>query len=264
MLMMTPALKEVAKKGTLDLMIPINFKDLFLNLDFIDSLMGSDSMVDKSQYDKVFDLTDYEFNYEQIHQPLINKTKIEIFKDALNISGGEENIQINLSDEEGMWANLFIKKHKLRKGKIILLAIKSANITRDWELEKWKLLIDRLKKLNFDLVIIDKEMNWEDEEVTFFNNHSIRELFSLVSISDMVLCHDSGILHIGGAFEKKTLGIFGPTDPKMRCVYKNSYWVDNGMDIPFSWYDRRDSKDYFDAISVGDVEREFLEVINNE
>jgi len=122
----------------------------------------------------------------------------------------------------------------------------------------------KLKKLNFHLIVIDKDLNWDDEEIIFLNNLTIRELFILVSISEAIICHDSGVLHIAGAFEKKTLSIFGPTDPKVRCIYKNSFWIDNALNIPVSWYDRRNSEDYFNSISVSDVERAFLEVISNE
>jgi ADP-heptose:LPS heptosyltransferase len=263
MLMMTPALKEISRKKLIDLSVPTQFKELFKNLKFIGSVIDSNSNIDYCNYDEIIDMTDYEFNYEQVHQPLINKSKIEIFRDGLNISGEENNIQIILSKEEKEWAENFADKHCLRGGKIILLGIRSANPTRDWGLEKWKGLIKKLKKLNLDLVVVDKNLNWKEKGITFFNGHTIRELFALVSISDGILCQDSGILHIGGAFQKKTLGIFGPTDPKVRCIYKNSYWIDNGMGIPFRWYDRRDYEEYFKAISIEDVEKAFLEVISN-
>lgn len=262
--MMTPALKELSKSKIVDLMIPFDFKEVFLNLEFINSLIDINSQVKLECYDKIFDLTDFEFNYEQINQPNINKSKIEIFADALRVFCSETRTYIKLSEKEELWANEFIKNNGLRKGKIILIAVRSANPSRDWGIDKWKQLIYRLKTLNYDIIVVDRELNWADEKIIFFNNHSIRELFSLVSISDAILCNDSGVLHIGGALEKKTLGIFGPTDPRQRCLYKTTYWVDNAKGIQFSWYDRRNYKDFFDAISVGDVERAFLEVISDE
>ncbi len=264
MLMMIPALENVAKKGKLDLMIPKGFNEIFFNLNFIDNLIDLNENIENKTYDEIFDLTDYEFNYEQINQPLIDKTKIEIFKDAFNISNKNNKIKINLSEKEKKWGKNFLKKNNLTEKKIILLAVKSANPTRDWKLEKWKSLTKKLKKLNFHLIVIDKDLNWDDEEIIFLNNLTIRELFILVSISEAIICHDSGVLHIAGAFEKKTLSIFGPTDPKVRCIYKNSFWIDNALNIPVSWYDRRNSEDYFNSISVSDVERAFLEVISNE
>lgn len=262
--MMIPALENVAKKGKLDLMIPKGFNEIFFNLNFIDNLIDLNENIENKTYDEIFDLTDYEFNYEQINQPLIDKTKIEIFKDAFNISNKNNKIKINLSEKEKKWGKNFLKKNNLTEKKIILLAVKSANPTRDWKLEKWKSLTKKLKKLNFHLIVIDKDLNWDDEEIIFLNNLTIRELFILVSISEAIICHDSGVLHIAGAFEKKTLSIFGPTDPKVRCIYRNSFWIDNALNIPVSWYDRRNSEDYFNSISVSDVERAFLEVISNE
>ncbi|MEN7982354.1 MAG: glycosyltransferase family 9 protein [Nanoarchaeota archaeon] len=264
MLMMIPAIEEIAKKGIVDLIIPKDFNEIFLNLNFIHDLIGLDENIEDKTYDEIFDLTDYEFNYEQIHQPLINKTKIEIFKDAFNISNKNNKIKINLSEKEKKWGKNFLKNNNLDQKRIILFAIKSANPTRDWKLEKWKALIKKLKKLNFHLIVIDKNLKWNDREIIFLNNLTFRELFVLVSISEAIICHDSGVLHIAGTFEKKTLGIFGPTNPKMRCVYKNSFWIDSGKDMPFNWYNRENHEDYFNSISVEDVERKFLEIISNE
>jgi len=110
MLMMIPALENVAKKGKLDLMIPKGFNEIFFNLNFIDNLIDLNENIENKTYDEIFDLTDYEFNYEQINQPLIDKTKIEIFKDAFNISNKNNKIKINLSEKEKKWGKNFLKK----------------------------------------------------------------------------------------------------------------------------------------------------------
>ena len=42
---------------------------------------------------------------------------------------------------------------------------------------------------------------------------NLKELFSLVSRCMLVICGNTGILHIAAALNKRTIAIHGPTDP---------------------------------------------------
>lgn len=50
-------------------------------------------------------------------------------------------------------------------------------------------------------------------------NTSLASLASLVARADWVICNDSGPLHLAAALGVKTLGIFGPTDPRQFGPY---------------------------------------------
>lgn len=263
MLMMTPALRELGKNVHIDMMVQKDYCEVFYNLSYIKNIFPLEDNPKFEDYNQVIDLTDFEFNYEQVFQPEIYKTKIELFGEALNLNVSNNLPDIVLSKSEKLWAEKFFQENQLVSKKTILFAIKSANPTRDWPIERWKLLINSLKKLNYNLIVIDKNCIWEDKEVIFFNNLSIRELFALVFSSDFIICNDSGLLHIGGAFGKKTLGIFGPTDPKVRCIYPNSYEIHNNIGLEPCWYKRSKEGEYFKAINVEDVERKFLEILQN-
>ncbi len=256
--MLTPALKELSKQFKIDLLIFSKYKEVFLNLIFINNIFTKNEDIKNIDYDKKVDLSDYEFNYEQIYQPNIQKTKQDLFSDVLNVKISDFKPIIKLTKEEISFAKNYLDKINR---KIILIAPLTENISRNWPLNKWKDLINKIKKLNYQIIIVDKKLKWADEDLLFFNNHTLRELFSLVAHSDFVICNDSGLLHIAGAFEKTCLGIFGPTNPNLRCIYKNSYSVREKKDCSPCWYNRCDKMICMKELSVNIVENKFLEVV---
>jgi len=277
MLMMTPSLRELGKTDRLDIAIPSEYHCVFFNLPYIFKILdvenlnfsliknGGKELKKDDIYDQIIDLTDFEFNYEQIFQPEIEKTKSEIFADSLNVKIQDQHPDIFLTNEEKIEVNTYFQNLKIDNKKTILFGIRSANPERDWSLENWKKLIEKFKKYDYNLIVVDKDILWDDGEIIFFNGKSVRELFALVSRSDYIICHDSGLLHIAGAFKKNSISIFGPTDPKVRCVYDNSHYVYNSLGIKPCWYNRkRNQNEYFDNISVEDVERKIMGVIKNE
>ena len=259
LLMSTPALKELSKRYLVDIVIPKQYSDVFYNLNFIQNIFFEEP--DHKDYARVFDLSDYEFNYEQIYQPEIYKTKQELFAEALGVKINSSKPLINLTPEEIRWIKSYLKGVSK---KILVLAPKSSNPTRDWPLEKWIELIGRIKRLNYQIVIVDKSLRWEDPDIIFFNNRSLRQVFSLVYLSDFVVSNDSGLLHIAAAFDKPCLGIFGPTDPKMRAIYSKSYAVQLNIPCAPCWYARCDHLTCLNSLSVDVVENKLLEMIQNE
>ena len=264
-LMMTPAIRELSKEYIINLVVPKEFKEVFYNLYYVHEIFEIENIFDvkTKDYDRIFEVNDYEYNYEYLMQPLITKNRVELFCESMGIEKVNSKLDIILTKKEIEWAKNFLTQRGDINRKTIILAIKSTSESRDWNLNKWKLLINNLKKLKFNLVVVDKTVHWNDEEIFFFNNHSVRELFAITSISDYIICNDSSLLHIGSALNKKTLGIFGPTDPRIRCIYDNSYEIHNNLNILPCWYNRDKEKDYFSSISVEDVERKFIEIIQD-
>jgi len=119
LLMMTPALKELSKTYKIDLLIPEGYEGVFQNLDFIKDICFNKDTIN---YDKIFDLNDYEFNYEQIYQTKIEKTKQELFAEALNVKITDLKPLIILDKRELAWINNYLKDINR---KILLLAPKS-------------------------------------------------------------------------------------------------------------------------------------------
>ncbi|AFN73385.1 Lipopolysaccharide heptosyltransferase [Melioribacter roseus P3M-2] len=50
-------------------------------------------------------------------------------------------------------------------------------------------------------------------EAGYFINRSIPEIAALISISDLFITNDTGIMHVAGATETPQISLFGPTNP---------------------------------------------------
>lgn len=261
--MMTPALKSLSYVFDVDLLIPIKYQDVFLNLPFIKNFFFLENDLPDKKWSRIFDISDYEFNYEHISQPSVDKTKISLFGECLGVKPESNNPIIVLTDEEKNKIAVFFSENNIKSKKTMLFAVRSSNKERDWPMEKWKELIRKLSALNFNLIVVDSELNWEQENVIFFNGHTLREVFSLVWFSDIVVTEDSSLLHIAGAFNKKTIALFGPTDPSMRCVYPNSFSICCKLPCSPCWYDRCKNIHCMKLITVEMAEKKILEVVEN-
>ncbi len=63
-------------------------------------------------------------------------------------------------------------------------------------------------------------------DVTLIAGTTISEAAAFMKRADLVLCNDTGIMHLASAAGAKTLAVFGPTDPKRWVVArKNLYYV---------------------------------------
>ena len=259
-LMLTPALKSLANKFDIYLEIPKKDYPVFENNPAISGILSTE--MKDTDFIKIFDISDYEFNYEQVYQPTITKPKQELFANALKVDLESVVPVLKITKKEKKWAEKYLKPFENKK--ILVIAPKSANPTRDWPLDKWKTLINRIKKLNYTIIIANKTLNWDDEDLIFFNNQSLRNLFALVSKATFVISNDSGLSHIAAAFNIPSFTIFGPTDPKIRCVYPKSYFT--RLDLPCSpcWYDRCDKLNCLKLLSVDKVELDLLRAINYE
>lgn len=99
--------------------------------------------------------------------------------------------------------------------------------TKLWPAQRWATVIDELeRKQNVRCVLLgapadlpfvrEIEAYLYSRPASLVGRTSLRELAALLAISDRVLCHDSGPMHIAAALGKPIVAIFGPTDP-LRC-----------------------------------------------
>ncbi len=261
-LMTTPVIEAVKKKYGLpiDYALPKEYEDALYNNPNINEVIDI-SNINENTYMKIIDLSDYEFNYAITHQPIIEKNKIELFLECANMpSTSDKRIKIYLSDKEKAFGKDFINRTCQAKKKTIAIAISTDSKTRNWYITRWKILAKKLYAAGFNIIIVDKKIHWKDKNMVFFNNHTIRELFSLISSVDDVITLDSGTLHIAAAFNKTTLAIFGPTDPEIICVFPNLTYIWKKLSCTPCWYDRCENKYCLNLISVNDIYNKAIEV----
>jgi len=92
-----------------------------------------------------------------------------------------------------------------------------------WPLEKYIYLIDLLKKI-FPISIYFTGSSADKEEINYIKknlNHNasyfidkpIPQLAALISISNLFITNDTGVMHVAGAVSTPQISIFGPTNP---------------------------------------------------
>lgn len=97
--------------------------------------------------------------------------------------------------------------------------------TKRWLPDRFAKLADILIEKGEKIVFIGKERNEIEEIIKKMRNKplnlgdetDISQLIFLIKNSKIVITTDSAPLHIGAASKVKTVGIFGPTDPKRHC-----------------------------------------------
>ncbi|MGD8781851.1 MAG: glycosyltransferase family 9 protein [Ignavibacteria bacterium] len=132
---------------------------------------------------------------------------------------------------------IFLKENNVNKESLLIgLHIGAGKPRNRWSMQKFCDLIDRLKDYSPTKVYItgsdsDKnEISFIKEkfpgEILYFLNRSIPELAALISISDLFITNDTGIMHVAGATHTPLVTIFGPTNPfNWAPIGQNKYFI---------------------------------------
>lgn len=103
--------------------------------------------------------------------------------------------------------------------------------TRSWKSGNMKELVDRLSQNDVDIILLGGKL--EEEELPAYGNllkkenifnfvgaTTIAESIAILSLCDLSVGVDTGMQHVAGALNTKTLSIFGPTTPcSSGCSY---------------------------------------------
>ena len=181
----------------------------------------------------------------------------------------------------------FIKIEKILKNigytgkkeqKLILVAPGSQRPEKMWPIEKYREIIERLKKnKNYFIGITgsksEKELplNFEKDKnvIDFRGEISLVEFGALISKADVVVGNDSSPIHIASGFEKPfVIGIFGPGKrslgffpwtEKSNVIEDNEFYENNIVTIPKNQHEYK--KDYYKGISLISTDRVYGEII---
>ena len=181
----------------------------------------------------------------------------------------------------------FVKIEKMLKNsgytgkkeqKLILVAPGSQRPEKMWPIEKYREIIERLKKnKNYFIGITgsksEKELplNFEKDKnvIDFRGEISLVEFGALISKADVVVGNDSSPIHIASGFEKPfVIGIFGPGKrslgffpwtEKSNVIEDNEFYENNIATIPKKQHKYK--KDYYKGISLISTDRVYEEII---
>ena len=127
-----------------------------------------------------------------------------------------------------------LQKFGLQRWKYVCIQIGSSNgmvTTKRWLEENFKSLIEKLVKDFSRLktitigdagdakVVNDVCGNISSENfLNLAGKTTFNEVKSLIANCMLLICHDSGLLHLGNALKKNTIAIYGPSDPDIYAV----------------------------------------------
>jgi ADP-heptose:LPS heptosyltransferase len=198
----------------------------------------------REEYDAYLDLTCPCTAHEVPHAEPIGR--IDLFARHAGIHLEDYQIDYYISPEEEKWANDYIYQNRLIGCKLFLVQAHSSTSRRDLPINKLQRSVVGVLNQNPNARAIvvshgtdSSNANWKLYHVQEMRDFDVRYIAAMMSMCEMVLCQDSSILHLAAALNKKTVSLFGPTDPRARVnTYPNAVAICPGQNLSCSpcWY----------------------------
>lgn len=218
LLMCTPIAKYFYSKGyKVSFYISQSRVPVFYNLDYVDKVFSNNTQINISLYKYFFDLS---YKISHYNKKICQQHRINVIADYYNVPKEE----IELRPEIKLKSNEILKSYKFiesidKNKKMLLIALDSVDIRRAYPYYLRGGLIKLLYPF-FNIVLVGNRRADYKYGINLTGVTSIREMFGLVFLSDLVLTVDTSILHVAGAFDKKTILLPSTINHKWRD-YKN-------------------------------------------
>jgi heptosyltransferase-2 len=127
--------------------------------------------------------------------------------------------EYTITKEESEWAFSLIGPRTARRVGLCVQVGNDANPfeTKAYPLEYWVSLTNFLLHSGFEVFLFGRDKstsNWKIDGVKDLTGRfTIRETAALMSLMDIVVSADTGLLHLAAAIGKKVIGLYGPTSP---------------------------------------------------
>ena len=218
---------------------------------------------------------------KKVHYDM-KKHEVERLLDLVGYKGEKIPIRIYPAKENFTKINKILEHHGYfgNEGqKLILVAPGSQRVEKMWPIEKYREVIERLKKnKNYFIGITGSKaeknlsLNFPNDKnvIDFRGEINLVEFGALISKADIVVGNDSSPIHIASGFEKPfVIGIFGPGKrdlgffpytEKSNVIEDNEFYENNIVEIPEKRHEYK--KDYYKGIPLISVDRVFKEIMN--
>lgn len=124
-------------------------------------------------------------------------------------------LSVNLNAVASLMERFYIKQKLNPKLPIIALGIDAAfGVAKCWPKEYF-IELAYLASKEFNVWIFGTQKNLTIKEIpniiNFSGKTSLLETIDLLSLTELIVCNDSGLMHIAAGLEKKIVAIYGPT-----------------------------------------------------
>ena len=203
-------------------------KDLLQHNPHIDKLIPYQIALGQD-YDFITDITTVAVGVEN-NNPRDCSNRIDLFAEHAGVDLRETGylpVYI-ITNEEVQWAKDKLAQYPLRTSNCrrIGIQVRSSTSSRSLPIEKVRELAIMLAQHSYIQVFLfdsshgnGPEENWNIAGLVPFKDYGIRQVAALVNEMDLMICPDSGLLHIAGALGKKIVSLWAGTNYKARINY---------------------------------------------
>jgi len=140
------------------------------------------------------------------------------------ISTNNFQTEISFDKEDTAVAEKFISEINLSRDEFLIgFHVGAGKIPNRWSLKKFIMLMEKLKE-KYPVRFYLTGSSADKEEIEFiktnfkfemgqFINKKISEVAAVISMSDLFVSNDTGIMHVAGATNTPQVSLFGPTNP---------------------------------------------------
>lgn len=233
LLMMTPGIHALKRKfphEQIVLAIPKRYFPIFQNNPDVTLVDIETEGFNHFGYKRWFNITDCPAaRIESRTAPRVKKNRIELFARALGIRAlrlraSAMKPRYFVSDEERMFQRSFWREQGLEGSPVIAVQLRADEVYRDYP--HMEQLVKELARDHRVLVFDGERIDgFEFPNTVKVAGLPMRKAFALVAACDAIVCPDSSFVHLGAAFDKPTVALYGPIDGRVRtmnyphCVY---------------------------------------------
>ena len=137
----------------------------------------------------------------------------------LGVQTGNVRPDILISAEEEKWAGEFLKNNGISDHDLVIGIHPGARVkVRCWPLEKFAAVAGHVQKKHGAKVVVFIEPGGYGQDMALDVNHlktklSLRQTAAVISRLDLLICNDTGTMHVAAAFGVPIVSVFGPTCP---------------------------------------------------
>lgn len=152
--------------------------------------------------------------------------------EALQLDPGEFAPRLTLGSEECSWLHQELARQKIEPGGYVILAPFTTRLQKHWLADRWIEVADQLwQSWRLPTIILGSGAEKEaavsmarnrNHIFTWAGKSTLGQSMAVVANCQLLIGVDTGLTHMGSAFGRPTVALFGATSPYLQCSQKNT------------------------------------------